>query len=130
MSDYRPSNRPICEKISCPYWSGDTQQYGCQAYPSAGLCHLHGYSNKLCQANQYALYPGSITEGEGLNRVDIGQHALSKFELAALKRINDQFWLSSDRYTKDHEFAKLFPELVAARRWHVGVVDADAELID
>lgn len=131
MNEYEPSNKPICQKISCPYWSGDTRNYGCQAYQtSAGLCHLHRISGKLDDRHEYALCPGPIIQGTGKERAITGTHFLTKFELAELKAANDSFWLNSDLYKRDREFLEKCPDLAELKSWNVGEVNTNAELID
>ena len=96
MEEY--TNKPICEKIHCPYWSGDSSRYGCQAYAVANHCHLLSLGDKISSTNQYALYPAEIRDKAG---DVIGQHRLTLEELEQVKQANDRYWGSSDRHDRD-----------------------------
>ena len=75
----------VCKAIECPFFSELTNNYGCQRYVVASMCHLKEYSS--LSDNQYALF------GE-----------LDNNQIQALKAINNQFCLNDKTYEDKIEF--------------------------
>lgn len=89
----------ICSEIQCPYWSGNSNNYGRQFYSVAQQCHLV-ISNSDLIVDQY-----------GISHIDPSSELISE-----LRQENDDYLLSSPKYKRDvlksNSFNRGFPNRV------------------
>ena len=57
----------VCKMISCPWWNGDTKNYGCQRYSTSGACHLIE-GRPYIRFDEYGLSAEALPDWEQLRR--------------------------------------------------------------
>ena len=93
----------VCKSIECPFFSELTNNYGCQRYAVASMCHLREHSR--LSDNQFVL----------LGELDNNQ-------IQALKAVNNQFCLKDKTYKDKIELQKKNADWLSETEFKVGEI--------